>query len=139
MTKVTIAVSEDAQTCFDLRRSVFIDEQGFPEDLDEQDDIAVHLLATADDKPVGAARIVFDQDTAKIGRICVVPDMRGTGLGAALVRAAMAIARDVPGTETARLNAQVSATAFYEKLGFSAEGPPHDELGVPHQLMVQQL
>jgi len=139
MTQVTISVSEDRQTCLDLRKSVFIDEQGFPEDIDEFDDIAVHLLAKAGEKPVGAARIVFDKYVAKIGRICVVPDMRGSGLGAAIVRAAMDIARDVPGVTTAQLSAQVRAMGFYENLGFTAKGPVYDDFGVPHQSMVQRL
>jgi len=139
MTKVTISVTDDKETCLNIRRSVFIDEQGFPEDVDEYDDIAVHLLAKADARAVGAARIVFDKDIAKIGRICVIPELRGSGLGAALVQTAMDIARDVPGTRTARLSAQVTAMPFYHKLGFVAEGPQHKDLGVPHQMMVQPL
>ena len=139
MTGVTISVTEDSQTCFDLRKAVFMDEQGFPEDLDEYDDIALHLLAKAGDTPIGAARLVIDEDVAKIGRICVLPDMRGTGLGAAIVRTAMDIARDMPGVTTAQLSAQVRAMGFYENLGFEAEGPPEDVLGVAHQTMVRPL
>lgn len=139
MTSVTISVTEDSQTCFDLRKAVFMDEQGFPIDLDEYDDIALHLLAKDGERPVGAARVVIDEDVAKIGRICVLPDMRGSGLGAAIVRAAMDIARDMPGVTTAQLSAQVRAMAFYENLGFEAEGPPEDVLGVAHQTMVRPL
>ncbi|MCE8009723.1 GNAT family N-acetyltransferase [Aestuariivita sp.] len=139
MTHVTIRVSDDPEICYRLRASVFIDEQGFPEDRDAFDDDAVHLLAEHGDRPVGAARIVFSRDTAKIGRICLIPEARGGGLGAALVRTAMEIARDVPGVTSARLSAQVTAMGFYEKLGFVAEGPQHDDLGVPHQMMVQAL
>lgn len=139
MTRVTISVTEDRQTCLDLRKAVFIDEQGFPEDLDEQDDIALHLLAKDGENPVGAARLVIDEDVAKIGRICVMPGMRGSGLGAAIVRAAMDIARDIPGVTSAQLSAQVRATAFYESLGFAAKGPVYDDFGVPHQTMARRL
>ena len=139
MTRVTISVTEDRQTCLDLRKAVFIDEQGFPEDLDEQDDIALHLLAKDGEKPVGAARLVIDEDVAKIDRICVMPGMRGSGLGAAIVRAAMDIARDIPGVTSAQLSAQVRAMAFYESLGFAAKGPVYDDFGVPHQTMARRL
>jgi ElaA protein len=123
----------------DLRKAVFIDEQGFPEDLDAYDDIALHLLAKSGEKPVGAARIVIDEDVAKIGRICVLPEMRGSGLGAAIVQAAMDVARDMPGVTTAQLSAQVRAMGFYENLGFAATGPEYDDFGVPHQSMVRPL
>ena len=42
-----IEVTQDIATCLELRRIVFIDEQGVPE-ADERDDLdaqAVHLLA----------------------------------------------------------------------------------------------
>lgn len=139
MTRVTISVTEDSQTCFDLRKAVFIDEQGFPEDLDDLDDIALHILAKDGETPVGAARIVIDEYIAKIGRICVVPEMRGSGLGAAIVQASMDIARDMPGVTTAQLSAQVRAMGFYENLGFTAKGPVYDDFGVPHQSMVKRL
>ena len=37
------------------------------------------------------------------------------------------------------LHAQVNAQGFYEKLGFVAEGPVFDEVGMPHQRMVIRL
>lgn len=139
MSTVTISVTDDRKLCLDLRASVFISEQGFPEDMDEFDDIAIHLLAKAGDRPVGTARLVIDRDMARIGRVCVVPEMRGKGLGAALIKTAMDTARDVPGVRTARLSAQVTAMPFYKGLGFAAQGPVYDDLGVPHQMMVQPL
>lgn len=139
MTDITISVTDDAEACLRLRHAVFIDEQGFPEDRDEFDDIALHLLAVSGDTPVGAARIVIEKDVARIGRICVLPDMRGSGLGAAIVRTAMDIARDMPGVTAAALSAQVRAKGFYEGLGFRADGPEKDDFGVPHQMMVQDL
>lgn len=139
MTKITIEVIDDPAPCLQLRRQVFIEEQGFPEDEDLEDETAVHLLARDGDRAVGAARIVFIKDTAKIGRVCVAPDARGRGLGAALIRTAMDVAREVPGVTAARLSAQVRAMEFYKALGFRSEGPQYDDLGVPHQMMVQPL
>ena len=91
----TIEVTQDIATCLDLRRIVFIDEQGVSE-ADERDDLdqeAVHLLATAGGAAVGSARLLMQGDTGKIGRVCVLASHRGTGLGAALIRAARNPAR----------------------------------------------
>jgi ElaA protein len=77
--------------------------------------------------------------TGKIGRVCVLPEVRGTGLGAALVRAAVARLRTVPGVTLAKLGAQTHAIGFYERLGFVATGPEYPDAGIPHRDMVCPL
>jgi len=86
-----IEITKDLATCLDLRRRVFIEEQGVSEveEFDGLDDAAVHLLAWQDEVPVGTARLFMKGETGKIGRVCVLPEARGTGLGAALIRAAL--------------------------------------------------
>ncbi|KIN62993.1 Acetyltransferase, GNAT family protein [Sulfitobacter noctilucicola] len=134
-----IALTDDIATCHALRRAVFIEEQGVSEadELDELDDIALHLLAMAEAEPVGTARIVIADGVAKIGRVCVVKAHRGTGLGAALVRMAMDVSRGK--AAKAKLGAQVQAIAFYEALGFTAFGPVYDDAGIDHRDMVCDL
>ncbi len=139
MKDVTIAVCDDPEPCYRIRHSVFIDEQGFPEDRDELDETATHILAMANGQPIGAARIVFEDQTAKIGRVCLIPSARGAGLGAALIQNALEIARDAPAIKIAKLSAQVSAMGFYQALGFVAEGSVYDDLGVPHRMMARAL
>lgn len=131
----------DIAACLALRRAVFIEEQGVSEDreLDDKDGHAIHLLATDGDRPVGSARILLDGDTGKIGRVCVLPPARGTGLGAALIRAALDVLRDQPGVARATLGAQTHALGFYEKLGFTAHGPVYDDAGIPHRDMTRDL
>lgn len=116
-------------------------EQGVSEadEIDDLDDQAIHLLARIDGRPVGTARILIDGDLGKIGRICVVPEQRGTGLGAALVNASMAHLRGLNGVKKAKLGAQDHAIGFYEKLGFEPIGPFYDDAGIPHQDMIQDL
>ena len=132
--------TEDLDTCFALRRVVFIEEQAVPEDLerDEHDATALHLLATLDGRPVGTARMLLRGDTGKIGRVCVLRDLRGRGVGAELIRAAVEYLRGL-GLARARLGSQVHAIPFYEKLGFVAEGPVYDDAGIPHRDMVMAL
>ena len=138
---VQIAATNDFDTCLALRFEVFVDEQGVPveEERDALDDSALHLLATDTGTPVGTARIVFLDDTAKIGRVCVVKSARGTGLGAKLIEACVEAARARDGITRAKLGAQLHALGFYEKLGFEAVGPVYLDAGIEHRDMVRAL
>lgn len=138
---LTIAPTGDIATCRALRRIVFIEEQGVSEadEVDDKDDEAIHLLATLDGRAVGSARFLLSGDTGKIGRVCVLAEARGNGIGAALIRAAVAALRDQPGITRAKLGAQTHAIGFYEKLGFAAYGPEYDDAGIPHRDMVLSL
>jgi len=135
-----IVVTEDLAACHALRRTVFIEEQNVPEELeiDDLDEIAIHLLAFLDDRPVGTARLFVKGEVGKIGRVCVLPEARGTGLGAALIRAACQQLKD-RGCITAQLGSQTQALPFYEKLGFAASGPIYDDAGIPHRDMMKRL
>lgn len=136
-----IAVTTDIAACRALRRTVFIEEQGVPEadEIDDLDGEAIHLLAEVEGRPVGSARLLVRGETGKIGRVCVLAEQRGTGLGAALIRAAVAELRRIPGVRQAKLGAQTHALGFYEKLGFTALGPEYIDAGIPHRDMVLAL
>jgi predicted GNAT family N-acyltransferase len=136
---VTIAETRDIALCRQLRRVVFIEEQGVPEadELDDLDGEAIHLLAE-DGVALGSARMLVRGETGKIGRVCVVASARGRGIGAALIRAAVARFRDM-GLRRVVLGAQVHALGFYEALGFCAQGEVYDDAGIPHRDMVLQI
>ncbi len=138
---LSIDVTQDLEACLKLRFEVFVDEQGVPlkEERDALDDTATHLLALQDGTPVGTARIVFQGDTAKIGRVCVVKTARGTGLGAKLIEACVNVARNQAGITRAKLGAQTHAIGFYEKLGFEVYGPVYLDAGIDHRDMVKPL
>mmetsp|Transcript_5172 Transcript_5172/g.9102 ORF Transcript_5172/g.9102 Transcript_5172/m.9102 type:complete len:160 (-) Transcript_5172:26-505(-) len=137
--KVALAETEAArQACYDIRRAVFIEEQQIPEaeEWDAYDASCLHYLAT---DPTGAAagtaRVIARGESAKIGRVAVLPAHRGTGLGATIMRALMADAATC-GYSHAELESQVHAIPFYERLGFVAEGPDYDDgSGILHRLM----
>ena len=120
---------------------MFIDEQGIAE-ADEYDDLdgeAVHLLARADGLAVGTARLLLRPPVGKVGRVCTLTPHRGTGVGRALMVAAIAILRDTAGIAEVHLGAQLSALEFYRRLGFVAHGPIYDDAGIPHRDMVLSL
>ena len=136
-----IAKTCDLETCLMLRRVVFIEEQNVPEaeEVDEYDTTAIHLLGFEGDTPAGTARIVLHGATGKIGRVCVLKPYRGAGLGADLIKAALAELREMPEITTARLGAQTHALGFYEALGFSVFGPEYMDAGIPHFDMERAL
>ncbi len=136
-----IGLTTDIATCLALRRAVFTDEQGVDPELevDGLDGDATHLLAIKDGCPVGTARLIVRDSVGKIGRVCVLPDLRGTGMGKALMLAAIAEFRDRAGITEVRLGAQTHALGFYEALGFAADGPEFMDAGIAHREMVLEL
>ena len=135
---LVIAQTTDIATCRALRRTVFIEEQGVSKDdeVDDLDDLAIHLLAQLDGQAIGSARLIVLGDAGKIGRVCVLHDHRGAGYGAALIRAAIAHFRMLPQIRYAKLGAQLHAVQFYQALGFVAVGPVFDDAGIAHREMV---
>ncbi len=138
---VTITRTTDIAACRALRRAVFIDEQGVSEadEIDNRDPGAVHLIAHMGERPVGSARLLIVGSIGKIGRVCVLRDMRSSGIGSALVHAAIDALRRMPGLTHAKLGSQVHAIGFYERLGFTASGPVYDDAGIPHRDMTRPL
>ena len=130
----------DRDACIDIRRHVFVGEQNVPEaeEVDGLDPECLHLLARDGGRPAGTLRLRESGDTVKIQRVAVLPEWRGTGLGAQLMRHAMELAR-ARGMRKARLGAQIHALGFYEKLGFVAEGPEFLDAGIPHREMTRPL
>ncbi|WP_116245181.1 GNAT family N-acetyltransferase [Nocardiopsis sp. FIRDI 009] len=139
---IRLAVDErDRAAVFVIRGAVFVCEQRVPieEEWDERDATADHLLALVDGVPVGTVRLV-DQGggVGVLGRLAVLPEGRGTGTGAALVRAVEDRAREC-GLTTVELHAQTHALGFYERLGYTAHGEEFLDAGIPHLHMVRHL
>lgn len=140
---MTLLIEEtrDIPTCRALRRTVFIEEQGVSEavEVDDLDSEAIHLLALKDGQAVGSARLLVLGETGKIGRVCVLREGRGQGIGAALIRAAVARLRQVDGVKRAKLGAQTHALGFYGGLGFVPVGEVYLDAGIAHRDMVLEF
>jgi len=132
-------LGEQAQT---IRQAVFVQEQGIPADLewDAADQTAVHALARNRlGRAVGTGRLLAHAPgVAKIGRMAVLPGLRGAGVGRSLLDALARAARE-RGERALLLHAQRSAVGFYRRLGFVPDGEPFEEAGIPHQAMRRAL
>lgn len=137
---MSVTLTNDIALCQKIRAIVFTEEQGVSqaEEVDGADGDAIHFLAEIEGKPVGTARILIKGTTAKIGRVCVLKEARGTHQGQALMTACVAWARG-EGLERALLGAQLDALGFYEKLGFVAFGDNFDDAGIDHRNMELML
>ncbi len=139
-----------------VRRRVFHDEQGFiGEFVTDSDDVrSFQAIATI---PVPAAlpetfpldlivdgRLVISVGRLTLGRapgaeaqitwVATLPEFRGAGAGAAVMRLLLRAA-DESGATTVKLSSQGHAIPFYRRLGFIAIGAPYEIRGMTHQLM----
>ena len=125
-----------------LRIEVFVEEQGVPLELeqDEQDDHALHaaLLNCLGDCVATARLLPSMNGVARIGRMCVSKHLRGTGLGQGVLQSLIEQSRS-RGDQSIELHAQLSAAAFYSQAGFRAHGDTFLEAGIEHQAMVLKL
>ena len=121
-----------------VRETVFVAEQQVPieEEWDELDPQCRHVLARdLQDQPIGTGRLTPER---KIGRMAVLREWRGRGVGDALLVALIDQARTLGWTEVS-LNAQVSAESFYARHGFEPYGDRFMEAGIEHQAMRRTL
>ena len=121
-----------------IREAVFISEQAVLEELewDGLDPLCTHALAWNDlGDPIGTARM---KAGGTIGRMAVLKDWRGRGVGRALLRTLLELAGR-QGLSRVTLAAQTHALGFYEQAGFHVVGDPFMDAGIPHRLMVRDL
>lgn len=117
-----------------VRDAVFVDEQQVPRALerDALDALSRHVLARdAGGRAIGTGRLAPD---GKIGRMAVVADWRGRGVGDALLRALLRLADDA-GLRATHLHAQLRAIDLYARHGFVAHGPQFVEADIAHRAM----
>jgi predicted GNAT family N-acyltransferase len=133
---VPVMTADQMAAAYSIRRRVFIEEQGIDETIEHDvDDLsAVHVLALQDAQPVGCARMVESAAGAKIGRMAVLPECRGRGIGRQLLDYLIAVARE-RGARLAYLHAQVPVEGFYLKRGFAPVGEVFEEAGIAHRRM----
>jgi len=128
---------EEEQAIRHVRDSVFVKEQGVPneDEYDDKDNVCVHAIAWDEGRPVGTGRLSRD---GRIGRIAVLKQVRGKGLAKAIILALEQHARKC-GLRQLWAHAQVQALGFYEKVGYRADGDEFMEDGIPHKRIQKSI
>ena len=130
--------SRDDEALRLVRFAVFVVEQRVPESLewDGIDSRCEHAIAEdRGGSPVGCGRLLPD---GHIGRMAVLREWRGRGVGGAILEKLAARAQE-RGFARAMLNAQTHAIPFYERHGFVVTGEPFEEAGIAHRAMERAL
>jgi putative N-acetyltransferase (TIGR04045 family) len=132
---------EELAEHFRVRHVVFVLEQsvfvGSDRDQHDEDGSAIHLVGYCDGIIAGSVRLYeLDRSTGiwQGDRLAVLPPYRVGGLGAPLVRCAVAIA-GARGGRTMVAHIQPPNVTFFTRLGWSSEGEPEIYVGLPHQRM----
>jgi len=122
--KIKIDTSTDLCAAADkLRRTVFIDEQGMPEEevFDGLSGQAIHIVVFDGCTSVATARLLKTHDNWQVGLVAVIQSRRGQHFGEKVMQAAIEFIISNGGKEIL-LTAQQQAYKFYEKLGFEQCG-----------------
>ncbi|HYQ71170.1 MAG TPA: GNAT family N-acetyltransferase [Gammaproteobacteria bacterium] len=130
--------SRDREGIRAVRHAVFVVEQGIPESLewDGRDAACHHVLALADvDGIVATGRLLAD---GRIGRMAVLQEWRGCGVGRELLGHLQRQA-SADGLARVYVHAQVEVADFYRRAGFQATGEPYIVAGIPHVEMHKAL
>jgi len=141
LTVIEALTAAEQADCYAIRIEVFCHEQKVSRALefDGLDGDCRHYLARRGTQAVGTARVrPMGEGIVKFERIAVGISHRGQDIGRALMDRAIADAI-AGGAVSGKLNAQVSAGGFYEKLGFARYGEFFMEAGIEHIAMVRHF
>jgi len=109
-----------------VRYTVFVEEQKVPAEieLDEFDASSLHALAFgADGRVLGTGRLLPD---GHIGRMAVLRQARGAGVGSALLDFVERKAR-TEGVRKLVIDSSMTAVSFYERKGYRSTGQQVDK------------
>jgi predicted GNAT family N-acyltransferase len=98
----------------------------------------LHVVALDGERVIGTCRLVFEGDVARLGRMAVEAELRGSGIGGEILGAAERAA-GLRGAVTIRLHAQIAARSLYERVGYRPVGDVFLEEGIEHLSMEKQL
>lgn len=123
-----------------IRQIVFIDEQKVSDALewDEEDNISEHLVVYNKQKAIANARFYLLSNKAILGRMAVLADYRGQGVGLYLLKESLTLIKQ-KNISKVMIHAQELVIPFYQKVGFMAEGKTFFEANIPHRKMCLTL
>ena len=126
-----------------VRRAVFTVEHGIPQSV-EQDDLdhpgadCAHFLARLGGRDAAALRCIFPAPgVVRLQRFCVLPELRGRGVGKAVLTELENRYR--PAMRRVELDAKFRVEGFYKACGYRTVSEIFLEAGAEHVKMVKDL
>ncbi len=129
---------QNTTDAFYIRGLVFMVEQGFQDEFDDLDEKSWHVIVYDHGEPVGTGRTYEENGVWHIGRICVLENYRGKGVGRLIVENLEQKVKELKGT-TVELSAQVQAEGFYKRNGYTPYGEVYQDEHCPHIAMRKEL
>lgn len=125
-----------------IRAIVFVVEQNCVYlDLDDKDNDALHFLGKNEENEIVAYCRIFTptikESDAAIGRVLVMQEYRGTGLGKLLMQKAIDYLENNLTVHSIKIEAQHYLLAFYQSLGFKKTSEVYLLDEIPHIEMVR--
>ena len=119
-----------------IREKVFIEEQKVTPQLewDGMDEEAIHFLVYKDEKAIGCARALVIENHMQLGRMAVLKEYRGEGIGSNLIEKAVTTAK-LNQLSSIDISAQCHAIDFYKKFGFKVISDIYLDAEIPHRDM----
>lgn len=131
---------DELKEAFALRKRVFVQGQGVPEDLeiDDKEDKAIHFLVKDEQKLVATCRVRIIDDYAKLERMAVKSTYREQGIGSLLIDQVEKFAKK-KNVVKMKLHAQTQAQDFYRKNNYQVVSDEFLEAGIKHVKMEKEL
>lgn len=138
-----ITTTQQLEQAFTIRKKVFVAEQNVPEEeevdsFDVLDGECQHVLLIEDEIAVGTGRVRLVDEYGKLQRVAILKEYRQYGFGKVIILKLEELAA-AQGATKAKLDAQVHAIGFYEKLGYSVQSEVFMDAGIEHVLMTKTL
>lgn len=160
--EIRTGIREDA---FEVRKRVFMDEQGYENEFDaiDEDPRCLHVTVYMDGELAGCSRVFpeplermlapdapqspaspFDEGVSAhrvylLGRVAVLPEFRRRGLASKIINASDAAASKA-GAQLIKLHAQEYVKELYAGQGYEQISPvDYEDEGQPHLWMAKRL
>ena len=136
-----ITPGEDYSEASQIRFSVFVKEQGIPQEneYDEKDKYSYHAVLFENEIPVACGRLYYTDKIAHIGRVAVLKQYRRKGYATTVCKKLMDIAKASKKADIITLDAQKYIVGLYKKLGFKVVGKEFLEENIPHLKMEMRI
>jgi len=136
-----VTTKKQLEDAYHVRMKVFVEEQRVPaeEEIDQFDAVSTHFILYDElQRPAGTGRFRILDGIGKVERICVMPAVRSKGAGTIIMNALeeYGTKQDI---HAFKLNAQIQAIPFYEKLGYRIVSDEFLDAGIPHKTMIKDM